>query len=172
MNDNLQLLAVNSKVNHQPNSFRGLTATTVHKNILNLLPPPSPSLPGGDLSLPLQHCRETGGCSELTYLMAQECWLAASVPPSILLAQETSLAHPIFPLSFTLISSFQRYNHPRLTIIFPPTHKSQFRPHFSLAASGIKLRVYKAFIYVYRNLLTLGHKSLPSPYGLKIRVLG
>lgn len=154
---------VNSKVNHQPMSFRGLGATTVHKNIQDLLPPPSPSLPSGDLSLPLQHCRETGGCSELTYLMAQECRLAASVPLSILLAQETSLAHPIFPLSFTLtlISSFQWYNHPRLAIFLPPTHKSQFRPHFSLAAFGIEQRVYKAFIYVYRNLLTLGHKSNP-----------
>lgn len=48
--------------------------------------PTIPLTPGGDLSLPLQHCRETGGCSELTYLMAQECWLAASIPPSILLA--------------------------------------------------------------------------------------
>lgn len=85
-NNHLQLTPVMSRANHQPSSFRGLEATAVHRDILNLLPPPSPSLPGGDLSLPLQHCRETGGCSELTYLMAQECWLAASVPPSILLA--------------------------------------------------------------------------------------
>lgn len=85
-NNNLQLTPVMSQANHQPSSFRGLGATAVHRDILNLLPPPSPSLHGGDLSTPLQHCRETGGCSELTYLMAQECWLAASVPPSILLA--------------------------------------------------------------------------------------
>lgn len=55
--------------------------------IRDLMPPPSPTPRSPvDLSLPLQHCRETGGCSELTYLRAQECWLAASVPPSILLA--------------------------------------------------------------------------------------
>lgn len=43
--------------------------------------PPHPSHPPSvDLSLPLQHCGETGGCGERTYLMAQECWLAASVP--------------------------------------------------------------------------------------------
>lgn len=76
-------------------------------------------LPGDDLSLPLQHCRETGGCRELTYLMAQECCLAASILSSILLASETSIAHPHFPLlSFTPISSFQWYNHPWLTICF------------------------------------------------------
>lgn len=46
----------------------------------NTPPPPHSPLDSVDLSLPLQHCGETGGCGERTYLMAQECWLAASVP--------------------------------------------------------------------------------------------
>lgn len=85
-NNNLQLLPIMSKANHQPSSFRGLGSTTKAQKHSEFIAPTIPLTPGGDLSLPLQHGRETGGCSELTYLMAQECWLAASVPPSILLA--------------------------------------------------------------------------------------
>ena len=59
-----------------------------YKNDLNVLP-----LSIGALRVPPQHCRETGGCSEVTCLMAQECWLAASIPACILVAQET--AHPL-----------------------------------------------------------------------------
>lgn len=50
---------------------------------------------------------ETGVCSEVTCLIAQECWLAASIPARILLAQETSLppSSP-FPVSNPLPSIF------------------------------------------------------------------
>lgn len=73
--------------------------------------------------MPPQHCRETGGCSEPTYLMAQECWLAARVPRSVRLAREASLRSPHFPL--TLISSSQRYSHPALTIPYPLLHTTR-----------------------------------------------
>lgn len=88
------------------------------KNGLNLLPRFT-----GDLSVPPQHCRETGGCSEVTCVMAQECWLAASISACILLAQETALSLAPTPLSLGQFLS---------TSIFHTRDNTKFECNFSL----------------------------------------
>lgn len=74
-------------------------------------------LPSVDLSLPLQHCGVTGGCKQWTYLMAQECWLAASVPSEHFISsgKTSQLSHPFFsfPPSAT-------HTHFRLSTVEPP----------------------------------------------------
>lgn len=83
-------------------------------------------LPSVDLSLPLQHCGVTGGCKQWTYLMAQECWLAASVPSEHFISsgKTSQLSHPFFsfPPSAT-------HTHFRLSTVEPPHPQPHTQRH-------------------------------------------